>query len=242
MNDIGFGILCFGEPYYFEGALDKIKNFQEYGLDCYLLTDRPSFFKDQKVTIIPHVRTYYSYHDKMVLPKYILEKHDTCILIDADLHIPDFSFLDVLKTYNFKNGITYLSSLINHSAKREYVKDLDLTTSEWVTYHNYCESICPNFNEFETIWEYFLVIKKEGFNRTNFYNEYEKLQLAKEFSDVKLNKEVSGAGEGISIAIASDLSDTQIQKDEILYDLLKDKMTSLSRRYTPKELWPNWMK
>lgn len=242
MNDIGFGILCFGEPYYFDGALDKIKNIQKCGLECYLLTDRPDFFKEENVKTIPHVRTYYSYHDKMVLPKYILKEHEICILIDADLHIPDFSFIDVLKTYNFKNGITYLSSLINHSAKKEYVKDLDLTHHEWSIYRDYCETVCPNFSEFETLWEYFLVINRNGFNQQEFYTEYEKLQLAKEYCDMTKNKEVNGAGEGISIAISSDLSNTQIQKDETLYQLLKDKMTSLSRRYTPKELWPNWMK
>jgi hypothetical protein len=27
-----------------------------------------------------------------------------------------------------------------------------------------------------------------------------------------------------------------------LYDLIKDKMVSISRRHTRPELWPNWMK
>jgi hypothetical protein len=27
-----------------------------------------------------------------------------------------------------------------------------------------------------------------------------------------------------------------------LYDLIKDKMVSVSRRHTRPELWPNWMK
>lgn len=242
MNDIGIGILCFGEPYYFDGTADKIKNIQKYGIDCYVLTDRPDFFKEEKVKIIPYVRTYFSYHDKMVLPKYILEEHETCILIDADLHIPDFSFLEILKTYEFGNGITYLSSLLNHSAKKEFVRDFDMSNLEWEPYKKYAEKIYPNLNELETLWEYFLVINKIGFNQQHFYSFYEKLQLAKEYSDINLKKDVNGAGEGVSIAISAKLSESNIQKDEKLYGLLKDKMTSLSRRYTPPELWPDWMK
>jgi hypothetical protein len=57
-----------------------------------------------------------------------------------------------------------------------------------------------------------------------------------------MNKEVNGAGEGISIQISSKLSNSEIQRDLRLYEMLKDKMVSVSRRYTPRELWPEWMK
>ena len=29
---------------------------------------------------------------------------------------------------------------------------------------------------------------------------------------------------------------------KIEFELVKDKMISVSRRHTPRELWPNWMK
>jgi hypothetical protein len=86
------------------------------------------------------------------------------------------------------------------------------------------------------------VINKDGFNQTSFYNHYEKLQLAKEFCDLPMNKEINGAGEGISVQIASKLSETSIERDFDLYNLLKDKMISVSRRHTRREFWPDWMK
>lgn len=52
---------------------------------------------------------------------------------------------------------------------------------------------------------------------------------------------MNAPGEGISIHVASKISNNQIQKDEDLGYLLKDKMISVSRRFTPKENWPNWM-
>jgi hypothetical protein len=92
------------------------------------------------------------------------------------------------------------------------------------------------------MWEYFLVINKVGFKSNQFYNQYEKLQIAKEFADLPLNKEVNGAGEGISIQISAKLSDSDIQRDMELYEMLKDKMLSISRRHTRMEFWPDWMK
>ena len=57
-----------------------------------------------------------------------------------------------------------------------------------------------------------------------------------------MDKEINGAGEGISIQVSSKLSQTEIQRDVSLYEIVKDNMVSISRRYTPRELWPNWMK
>jgi hypothetical protein len=241
MNNIGFGIFCFGEDYYYKGAKEKIKELLKAGLSVYVLTDKPEEFTE--VTVIQYDRSYKSYSDKMILPKYILKNHDISILIDADTHITDYSFLNNLKTYNFKKGISYIDTLLNHRANREFVKDLiNENGEEWKSYINYIKSLCPNYGDFATIWEYFLVINKDGFNSNNFYHYYEKLQLAKEFSDLNLKKDVNGAGEGISIQASCELSNTNIERDMELFELIKDKMVSVSRRHTRPELWPNWMK
>ena len=99
MNNIGIGIFCFGDDYYFRGTKEKVEHIKEYGLSCHILTDRPDLFD---VDTIPYNRSFHSYHDKLLLPKHILTKHDICVLIDADIYIKDYSFLDTLKTYNFK--------------------------------------------------------------------------------------------------------------------------------------------
>lgn len=247
MNNIGFGIFCFGEEYYYNGTFDKIRNILNEGYHCYILTDTPEKFTTKYTTSFLHIiqydRSFKSYADKMILPKYILKKHDISILIDADTHITDFSFLKDLKTYNFKYGISYIDSLLNHKSKKEFVKDLIQPTQiEWNSYYTYAQKTYPTFGEFETMWEYFLVINKNGFNLKSFYHHYEKLQIVKEYCDVSLNKEVNGAGEGISIQISAKLSDSNIEKDLTLYEMLNDKMVSISRRYTPRELWPEWMK
>jgi hypothetical protein len=247
MNNIGFGIFCFGEEYYFKGAIEKVKHILNEGYHCYILTDTPEYFttrhSSSQLHVIQYDRNFKSYSDKMILPKYILRNHNIGILIDADTHIMDYTFLTELKDYQFKFGVSYVDSLLNHKSKREFVRDLvEPTFQEWKSYTDYAQGICPNYGDLETIWEYFIVINKTGFNETNFYHHYEKLQIAKEYCDIGMNKSINGPGEGISIQISSLLSQTEIQRDGTLFDIIKDKMISVSRRHTPKELWPEWMK
>ncbi len=238
MNDIAFGIFCFGDEYYYKGTFEKIEKLQNSGFECYVLTDVPNRFNCNTIT---YNRNYKSYHDKMILIKEIIKKHKICILLDADLHITDYSFLDVLKTYNFKNGITYVDTLLSHPANKKLVGDIQMNNSEWIYYYNYSMDKLKSFENLETIWEYFLVINTTEFNSNDFFLEYDKLQIVKEFCDINSTKDVNAPGEGISIHVASKISNNQIQKDEYLGYLLKDKMISVSRRFTPKENWPNWM-
>lgn len=244
MNNIGFGIFCFGEDYYYRGTKEKIKQLLNVELPVYVLTDTPESFIDfPQITTIQYDRHLKSYSDKMILPKYILKNHDICILLDADTHVTDYSFLESLKTYNFNKGVSYIDTLLNHSAKKGIVKDLvNETNPEWKTYVEYASKLYPPFFNFETMWEYFLVINKDGFDLDSFYHYYEKLQLVKEYSDLPLKKEINGAGEGISIQISCKSSNIEIQRDMNLYKLLEGKMISISRRHTPRHLWPNWMK
>jgi hypothetical protein len=247
MNNIGFGFFCFGEEYYYKGTVEKINKILENGFHCYILTEDPEYFEKKYTSSFVHTikydRLFKSYSDKMILPKYILKNHDITIMIDSDTHIKDYSFINELKNYNFKEGISYIDTLENHKCGKALVKNLVVKeSSEWNPYHTYASKIYPNYLEFNTLWEYFLIINKTGFNRDSFYDHYEKLQIAKEFSDLSMNKEINGAGEGISIQIASKLSKTEIQRDLVLYDLFKDKMESVSRRYTRPEFWPEWMK
>jgi hypothetical protein len=247
MNNIGFGIFCFGEEYYFKGTIEKVKNILNEGYHCYVLTDTPEYFttkySSSQLHIIQYDRNFKSYSDKMILPKYILRNHNISILIDADTHITDYTFLTKLKDYQFKFGISYIDTLLNHNARKGYVKDLIQPTQiEWKSYVDYLQKTYPKYGDFETMWEYFIVINKTGFNETNFYYHYEKLQIIKEFCDVEMNKQINGAGEGISIQVSSKLSNSEIQRDLSLYEMLKDKMVSVSRRYTRPELWPEWMK
>lgn len=244
MNNIGVGIFCFGEDYYFRGTKEKILNLRHLGISTYVLTDSPERFLDvdNSTVIIPYFRENKSYYDKMILTRYILSRFNICILIDADTHIRDYSVFEELTIYNFKPGITYVNTLLNHRAKREYVKHLlNPEAEEWNEYVKYANRIYPDFGEFKTTWEYFLVINKEGFNQNSFYQHYEKLQIAKEFSDLKLNKKVIGAGEGISINISGKLSNTNVEYDEDLHNLLKDNVISISKAHTPIGEWPIWM-
>jgi hypothetical protein len=244
MNNIGFGIFCFGEDRYYRGTKEKIKQLSSVELSVYVLTDKPEeFIEYPQVHVIQYNRHLKSYSDKMILPKYILKNHDICILLDADTHVTDYSFLESLKTYSFNKGVSYIDTLLNHKAKKEFVKDLiDVTNIEWRYYVAYAEKTYPNYGEFETMWEYFLVINKDGFDINSFYYYYERLQVVKEYSDLYLKKEISGAGEGISIQISCKSANIEIQRDLELYSLLEGKMISISRVHTPRYLWPNWMK
>jgi len=247
MNNIGFGIFCFGQEYYYKGTIDKINSILDKGYHCYILTEDTEYFTKKYNSSCLHIfgynRSYKSYADKMILPKHVLKNHDICVLIDADTHIKDYSFLDVLRHFSFREGITYIDTLLNHNARREFVRDLiNVNSDEWKPYVNYVTKLYLNYGDFNTMWEYFLVINKNGFNLNEFYYHYERLQLVKEYSDLSFKKEISGAGEGISIQVSGKLSNTNVERDMVLYELLKNKMISISRRFVRPELWPDWMK
>ncbi len=242
MKKIGFGLMCFGEIYYHQCAIKKMEQILEKGFHCFILTDKPEYFENEIESdyIIPLTRSYRSYYDKLILVKYILVEHDICVLIDSDVAIKrsdKFSFLSKLKDYEFQKGISYIKSLKSHPSQMEYVRDLDMAQPDWKLYKEYVEKIYPDYTDLETIWEYFMVFNKDGFNQSEFFKVYEKLQIVKEYSDLLTYKGVSGAGEGISIAIASKLSNTPIQKDEELSKIVDDNIISVSRRFTPKNLW-----
>lgn len=241
MNRIGVGIFCFGDDYYYYGTFKKIISILNCGYSCYVLTDQPDRFLEYSITTIPYTRSLKSYHDKMILPKYILKDCDICILLDADIHILDCSFLYCLNNYPFKEGISYPFSLKNHKTCIEFIKGLNFYSPEWQDYMLFAEKIDYNFKELPTIWENFLVINKIGFDY-NFYETYEKLQIVKENSDLRFNKDVIGSGEGVSIMISAKNSNIDIEQDLELLELIKDKMIDISRKFTPKDLWEDWMR
>jgi hypothetical protein len=229
---IGFGIFCFGDEYYYNGAYEKALKILESDYECYILTENIDYFSGiDKLNVIPYYRSYKSYHDKLKLPKYILKDCDICILIDADLEIKDYSFLDDLRHFKFKEGISYIDVLLNHQERKNSVRELNLYCTEWDEYRKYCEKVCPDFQDLALIWEYFLVINRDGFN-SNFYLHYEKLQIKKESCHLfDLQKDVIAPGEGVSISIASILSKTRLQRDIDLYNLIKDNVFSFSKRF-----------
>jgi len=229
MNDIGFGILCFGDDYYYRGAKEKMEKIMRAGFKCVILTDNPNYFPCQ---YIYYGREVKSYHDKMILVKDILSTNDICILIDADAQINDYSFLDDLKTYKFKDGISYIETLFEHPEEKSFVKELNFTRPEWFEYGKYAESILPTFTELPLMWEYFLVINPTIVNDLrNFVITYEKLQIIKEFCDIRAKKVILGNGEGVSISIAADLSNIPYQKDNELYSLIGNKLSNTSKKW-----------
>lgn len=247
MNDIGFGIFCFGDVKYFKGAEEKVKQILNNGFRCYILTDDPEYFNKRYTPTYVHVfeyeRIFKSYSDKLFLIKKILKNHEFAILLDADLNILDYSILKDLKIYHFGEGITYIDTLLNHRAKREFVKDLiHITNPEWRPYVEYINRLDPELiNKLQTIWEYFIVFNKNGFNDKEFFYHYERLQLAKEFSDLPMKKKINGAGEGISIKIAGEMSNTKVLYDLNLYNLLQNRIKPITV-HTPKNELPDWMK
>jgi len=230
MNDIGFGILCFGDEHYFQGAKEKEEKILQAGLDSYILTDNPTYFSGRYIYYDRGVR---SYHDKMKLAKDILDYRDICILIDADAHISDYSFLDDLKTYDFKKGITYLDTLFNHPERKCYVNELNKLRPEWNEYWKYAESIFPDFGDLTLMWEYFIVFNPKT-DLEKFYETYDKLQIVKEFCDIRAKKDVLGNGEGVSISVAAQMSGEPCYWDKELYDLIGNKMENVSGKYLKK--------
>ena len=225
-NKIGFGILCFGDEKYFKGTVRKLNNLMELGYKCYVLTDNPEFFYPKYspflLNVIDYKKEIKSYHDKILLVKEILLDMDIAIVVDADMkYDTDFKILKKLKNYNFKNGITYIENLSNHRINKSTISEMNLIfKNDWRMYFAYVNSKINDFMDKETIWEHFLVFKKHDYKE--FYKNYEKLQIIKEYCDVLENKDIVGAGEGITMIISSIFSNTPLQKDEELYEIIKD--------------------
>jgi len=68
MNNIGFGIFCFGDVKYLNGADEKVKQILNNGYHCYILTDNLEFFNKRYTPSYLHVfeydRSFKSYSDK----------------------------------------------------------------------------------------------------------------------------------------------------------------------------------
>jgi len=232
MNKIVIGIMCFGEDYYFSHIKSKLNQFKDRKITCLILTDKPDEFVGySNVYTILYTRKLKSYHDKMLLVKKILDWNDICVLMDADLLIKDYSIIDTLQNYQFKKGITYINTLKNHRCKFEYVKDIQMNPEniDWYNYRKYVENIYPQYNDLETIYEYFMVFNKDGFN-DDFYSTYEKLQVLKEACEL-MSKErlIHGGAEGISIHVSAKVTNTQIQRDEDLFELINDKVQNINK-------------
>ena len=232
MNKIVIGIMCFGEDYYFNHVKSKLNQFRDRKITCFILTDKPNEFVGYSNDYtIPYIRKLKSYHDKMLLVKKILDWNDLCILMDADLLLKDYSFIDTLLNYQFKKGIKYIDTLKNHRCNFEYISDIQMNPEniDWYNYRKYVEKVYPQYNDLETIYEYFMVFNKDGFNN-DFLKSFETLQVLKESCEI-MSKErlVHGGGEGVSIHISAKITNTEIQRDKELFKLIKDKVQNINR-------------
>jgi hypothetical protein len=167
----------------------------------------------------------------MLLIKKILDWNDICVLMDADLLIKDYSIIDTLQNYQFKKGITYIDTLKNHRCKYEFISDIQMNPEniDWYNYRKYVEKKCPRYNDLETIYEYLMVFNKDGFNN-DFFKTFETLQVLKESCEI-MSKErlVHGGAEGVSTHISAKITGTKIQRDEELFELIKDKIENINR-------------
>ena len=231
MNEIVIGIMCFGDDYYLNHTKLKLEEFINHDLTCYVLTDKPAAFNDFNVNIVKYDRSIKSYHDKIILVKHILKYHNICVLIDADMFIFKPTFFDILKNYKYKKGITYIDTLKSHSFGKQFIREIQMNPEnvDWYNYRKYVEKIYPEYDDLETIYEYLIVFNREGLNN-GFYRIYEQLQTIKESCDImSKEKEVNGAGEGVSIHISAKVTNCQIQRDEELYESLKGIILNKNR-------------
>lgn len=225
MNDIGIGIMCFGDKKYFYHTQQLIILLEDIGIPTYILTDQPHQFPESEfIKTINYNRNIKSYHDKIQLVSPILENHEICILIDADIDLQHGEVIDDLLNYPFEDGITYIDTLMSHPYKKGKIGEIEHTTmhTRWHMYYNYVEKLQPSFGELETIYEYLTVFKRTIPNE--FYKQYEELQIVKEYCDIISNKTLLGAGEGISLQIAANITNTPIRRDVKLYNLIIDKI------------------
>ena len=49
MNNIGIGVMCFGDVSYFNSTKEKVTNLKDIGIDCYVLTDDTEQFTTKTI-------------------------------------------------------------------------------------------------------------------------------------------------------------------------------------------------
>ena len=236
MLNIGIGIMCFGDKYYFDFTDDNLHLFLNDGLSCYVLTDNVDYFKKRYNTefcnLLKYQRHFKSYHDKILLVKEILNYHDIAVIIDADVIIKNNSLIKEIKNYNYKKGITYIDTLKSHKCDIEFIRNIGMNPEniDWFNYRKFVENIYSEYDSLETIYEYFLVFNKDGINE-EFYLTYEQLQIMKESCELMSKQRVvHGAAEGISTHIAAKVTNSIIQRDENLAEIIKNNMINNNRR------------
>ena len=175
MNNIGIGIMCFGDVSYFNSTKEKVSNLKDIGIDCYVLTDDAEQFTTKTIHYSRHLK---SYHDKIILTKEILKYHNIAILMDADTIINDYSIIYDLKNYKFKDGITYIDNLLSNKVNKEFIGEINLTAPDWDEYKKYTDKLLPTFTELETINEYFIVF---NIRKTPYHECLQPIQFASEF-------------------------------------------------------------
>lgn len=242
INNIGFGFLCFGDEYYFKGTKEKIITLIELGFMCYVMTDKPDYFKNFNIFLIKYDRQNKSYSDKInIIKNMFFERHNIGVIIDSDSDIIGYEWVNFIKDYNFKSGITYIDTLNNHVIKKKYISDLNLKSNEWKEYYDLSSTLHSGFENNDLIWEYVIIFNKVEFNMGNFFETYNILQKMREKIDISMNKKVLGAGEGISLTISCLKNNIPLQFDENLSKILKKEIKPISKYYTPKSKLPKWM-
>ena len=235
---VSFAFLCFGDRYYFNGTHDKLTRIAR-AHDTVILTDDPSFFESREYAVLPRIIEYErnpkSYHDKIIPVREALRSSDVCVFIDSDVIVKDWGFLDMLDSYDFQPGISYIQTLADNILMKSKFGELQTDSVMWKGFVDHCIEIYPGLMDSTLVWEYFMTFTAADMN-DGFYETYRALQTIKEACDSEAGNRILGPGEGVTMTVAASLNSVPMGHDTILMNALAGRINSISRQYLPESL------
>ena len=218
MSNFAFCTIAYGEKY---TKLSKvlISQITSLGEKIFVYTDNiDSFEPNENVILIPYVKKYFSFHEKITVVRECLKHYDTAIFLDSDVVIDNLNDLTFLN--NIAPGL-YIFATFGNIGSTFFSEDIniadDLTTrntkygkegSNFVDKlkYKYKKVYHPETGE-EDFIEHFLegkwILKKEDGKEEEFLRIWEELKPFCEEFDLRHGYSNSvGAGEGAAMSIA----------------------------------------
>jgi len=191
---------------------------------AYVMTDKKEAFSSIKnIHIIGYSKPIFSYHDKLIVCKKALSENDSVLLIDADHRFSKNTKMQV-SCDSFECGC-YPEWCFDNNSDWSMTGFLDGKNRE-IPYGNEFEKFCSDrgyrSRGLKHIQESCMLIKEtDDIKKQKFFKAWGDLKdFCNKIDLDRRNKEVLGAGEGYSIAVALDYAGIAIRDNKAYRNLL----------------------
>jgi hypothetical protein len=168
--------------------------------NVYILTNKPSVFKDESFKVFSYNPTEYSYFDKLTICQRALQDFDNILYIDCDTRI-DFN---LLRSHEFSPGLS-VNNYWQDGKLKKFEDMLQFETDYFDTIKDYCTVNKINLNDVPLFEERLFTISKTE-ETSQFFQICNDLRRLFEENDTKYCNYPVGRAEGLAMGIAATVS------------------------------------